>query len=340
MLSLRVALLAILAVSLAFAEQPTGRPACNPETRENYGLLGPVKSVEVESLRPDGRRVVTEKYLFDQAGRVLENWSLGSADDSEHLQYQVFRSHYSPEGPNYEIDDFESNPAEGETPIDLQRHLVKFDSRGRCVEQLDIDSDGRLNGKDSYTYDSHGDLVREIERNGDNSFISVENRTYRPDHKLVSEHAIENRGQDLGYRWSREYRYDARGNLTDTFSYQQGVLEAHWIYRYDERGRRVSEQTVVADPSKDQQVYGTCSDCGLSSGTTTYQYDEHNRLTEKRIFQPGMKLLRLEKYSYDTHGNLLPADCTFLYDSHGNWIEQVPAVRTSTNIRHRVIDYY
>lgn len=195
MLSMRVAFLAILAVSLAFAEQPTSRPACNPETRESYGLLGPVKSVEVQSLRPDGRRVVTEKYLFDRAGRVLEDRRLGAGDDPEHLEYQVFRSQYARKGPNYEIDDFEIDPTKGEAPIDLQRHLVRFHLRGRCVEEVDIDSDGTLMGKDSYTYDSHGDLVRENERNGDNSFVSVETRTYGPDHKLVSEHAIENSGQ-------------------------------------------------------------------------------------------------------------------------------------------------
>ncbi len=257
--------------------------------------------------------MVTERYLFDRAGRVLEDRRQTSAEDPEHLQYQVFRSRYALKGPDYEIDDFEIDTAQGERPIDLQRHLVRFDSRGRCIEQLDIDSDGTFNGKDSYTYDKHGDLVREIERNGDNSFFSVQNRTYRPDHELVSEHATDNRGHGLDYRWSREYRYDARGNLTDTFSYQQGVPEAHWIYRYDERNRRVSVQTVVADPKQDQQVYGRCFDCGLSSGTTTYQYDESNRLTEERMFQPGMKLVSVEAFFYDAHGNLLPSPGSTLF---------------------------
>lgn len=139
---------------------------------------------------------------------------------------------------------------------------------------------------------------------------------------------------------SREYRYDARGNLTETFSYQQGVLEAHWIYRYNERNRRVSVQTVVADPNQDQQVYGRCSDCGLSSGTTIYRYDENNRVTEERMYTPGMKLVLVQSYSYDAHGNVLPPGSKFLYDSHGNWVEQVPSDRTSADARHRVIEYY
>lgn len=161
MRSVRVGFLGIVAMSLASAAQPTGQPACNPETRESYGLLGPVKSVEVESLQPDGWRVLTEKYLFDRAGRVLEGRGLTSADDSEHLQYQVFRSRYARKGPNYEIDDFGIDPAKGETPIDLQRHLVKFDLRHRCMEQLDIDSDGSVNNKSSYVRQSRRSCPRD-----------------------------------------------------------------------------------------------------------------------------------------------------------------------------------
>jgi hypothetical protein len=341
MLSMRVAFFAIVAVNLALTAQPTEQPVCDPRSLKSYGLLGPVKSMEVESLRPDGRRVVTEKYAFDRVGRLLEDRHVISADVSEHLRYQVFRSYYRLKGPNYEIHVFDIDPAEGETPIDLQRHLVRFDLRGRCIEQLDIESDGASNGKNTYTYDSHGDLVKEIGRNSDNSIISIQNRTCRPDHKLLSENAIENRGQVLTHRGSREYRYDGRGNLTDTFSYQQGVLEAHWVYRYDERNRRVSSQTIVTDPNKDQRVYGKCFDCGLSSGETVYQYDENNRLTEERVFQPGMKLVSVKEYFYDAHGNLLPSPGgTFSYDSHGNWVEEVPGARTATDARYRVIKYY
>lgn len=112
------------------------------------------------------------------------------------------------------------------------------------------------------------------------------------------------------------------------------MLEAHWIYRYDERKRRVSSQMVVADPKNDQQVYGRCSDCDLSPGETTYQCDENNRVTEERMFQPGMKLVRLEKYLYDAHGNLLPPGSTFCTilrvtgSSKSPLLEQPPAPAT------------
>ncbi len=323
------------------AEAPEPR-ACRPRVLKTYALLGPVKSVRVESAEADGQRVLTAKYVFDRKGRLLEDWHTVSTNAPERLRYQVFRSHYEPKGHDYEIDAFEIEPALGEKPIDLQRHLIKFDSRGRCIEERDIDSDGESSRKVTYAYDSRGDLIREIERNSGDSIFSIENRAYRPDHKLLSEKAIENRrGQGLSYQWSREYRYDARGNQTDMFSYQQGVLEAHWIDTYDERNRLTSSQTIVTDPQKDQPVYGKCFDCGLSSGETIYQYDHAGHLTEMQFFQPGRKLVSVEKYRYDAHGNRLPSpDDIYLYDSRGNWIEEIPPDQTSGEIRYRVIEYY
>lgn len=328
-----------LSLSPAFSARPSEYPACDPETLKTYALLGPVKSVRVEESRPDGGRELTARYVFDRGGRLLEDRSQAMVGDSpEHLGYQVVRSIYEPHGRNYEIDMFEIDPAHGEKPIDLQRHTVKFDSMGRCIEERTTDSDGELNGKNVYEYDSRGDLTRETDYSSEGKVLSLQDRAYSPDHKLLSEKAIDNRGQGLTYQWSRAYRYDARGNQTDMFSYQQGVLEAHWIFKYDERNRRISSQTVVADPKKDQQVYGRCFDCGLSSGETTYKYDDAGHVTEERMFQPGNKLVYTSSYFYDAHGNPVASpDSTYVYDSHGNWIKQVPP---NGKIRYRVISYY
>ena len=342
MTSIYVTFVATFAMGLAASAQTPEYPACNPDTLQTYALLGPVKSVRVEESTADGRRELTARYTFDRAGRLLENRSQTVVGNSpEQTGYQVFRFVYEQQGRNYEIDMFGIDPAHGETPVDLQRHLVTFDSLGRCIEERDIDSDGEANGRNTYEYDSRGDLVREIERNSDNSFFAIENRSYSPDHKLLSEKTIENRGEGLPYQWSREYRYDARGNQTDMFSYQQGLLEAHWIHKYDERNRLISSETIVADSQKDQQVYGKCFDCGLSSGETTYTYDDSGHVTEERIFQPGNKLVSVQGHLYDAHGNPLPsADTVYLYDPHGNWIKEIIPSRTSARIRYRVIEYY
>jgi len=122
-----------------------------------------------------------------------------------------------------------------------------------------------------------------------------------------------NPGKAMTHQWSRDYQYDARGNQTDMLLYQQGVLEAHWKSTYDERNRRIAVQTIVADTKKDQQVYGKCSNCGLSSGVTTYKYDDAGQVIEQRKFQLGDKLVSVERYLYDAHRNRLPsAESTYL----------------------------
>jgi hypothetical protein len=342
--SIRVIVAMAVILGLAFSAQASEYPACGPPRIETSALLGPVRSVRVEESGVGGRRELTGRYVFDRAGRLLEDRRqimVGDSPSAVHTGFQVFRYIYETQGRNYEIHTFEIDPAQGEKPGERDRHLVKFDSLGRCFQERDIDSAGEFNGENTYEYDSRGDLIREIVHSSDGTISSIEDRIYSPDHKLLSEKAIENRGQGLAYRWSREYKYDARGNQTDMFSYQQGILEAHWVFKYDERNRRVSSETIVADPKKDQQAYGECSDCGLSSGEATYKYDDAGQVTEERMFQPGNRLVSVQTYRYDAHRNRLPSpDSIYSYDSHGNWIKEVPPSRTSARIRYRVIDYY
>lgn len=321
------------AVSLLAANDPN----CGAPTREQF-FAGHVKSVTEEAVGSDGGLEVISRSTFDRAGRLLEErHQVAGAGRSA---YQVFRYLYQPRGRNYEIEVFGIDPAQPDKLNDLQRHLVRFDSRGRCVEERDIDSEGSLDQRKAYEYDGSGDLAREIDYNGDGSIFSTENRAYSRDHKLLSESAVENNTPELTSRWSREYRYDPYGNQTDVFFYREGVLEQRFISKYDARNRLVSYQSIVIDPKKDQHAYG-CSDCGLSSGETTYTYDASGRLTELRSFQPGNKLMRVEKYSYDANGNLLPsADARYSFDSHGNWIKQVSVDGKSVSIVYRTIDYY
>lgn len=261
-------------------------------------------------------------------------------DDSGHPGYQVFRNIYEPQGSNFEMDMFEVDPARGEKPLDLQRHLVKFDALGRCIEESDIDSDGTFNGKNLYEYDGKGNLIREVDYDWDGTVFANEDRSYTPDGKLLSEEIVEHPGKESMSRLFRQYQYDAQGNQTDLFSYRQGVLEAHWIFKYDEHKRMISSQCIVADPKQDQQVYGRCSDCGLSSGKTTFKYDEAGHVLETRMFRPDGKLVNTFASGYDADGNRLTSpDKAYLYDSYGNWVKEVSS-KSAGDAPYRVIDYY
>jgi hypothetical protein len=368
MVSLTRAGLVIAAVLLLRCRvQAFESPACTPRTLTSYAFRGHVKSVRVEEGAIDGgRRTLIGRYAFDRHGRLLED-AHGHVSDvsSDRIQYQVFRYLYDSHERDYEVDTFDVDSLQKrERPIDLHRHTYKFDSQGRCSEEQDVDSDGESDGRTTYEYESQKDSIRETTYTSEGRVFSIQDRKYSPDHRLLFEKGSENRSdQDsLDYQWSRAYRYDAQGNQTDMFSYQQSALEAHWIWTYDERRRLTSSQLIVADPAKDQHAYGFCGDCGLSSGRTICNYDSNDRITEERVFQPDDKLVRLNSYKYDDHGNRtrewvyefgpsgvnqqkttlkldgteyvatwsngLPTS-TFSYDSHGNWIKKVSSSRTA-----------
>ena len=336
-----------------------------PQTSLDQGLRGSVKSVRVEESSADGSpRKFVERSLFDRGGRVLEYAHLFRASPTR-TAYQVFRYIYDSKSRIHEEDMFDASSLQKSAKhANLQRHIYKYDSQGRCIEEHNIDSDGESSGSTTYTYDNQGDSIRETDYSSAGKVESIEDREYAPDHRLLFEKTRENRsgqGSSFDYQWSREHRYDAQGNHTNMLSYQQGVLEARWVWTYDERRRLISSQVIVSDPAKDQHTYGFCGDCGLSAGRTIYTYDSNGRITEERVLQPGDKLVGLERYSYDAHGNRtrewvyqfgstdasqqktavkldgaeqlatwtngLPTN-TFSYDSHGNWIKKITITQT------------
>jgi hypothetical protein len=86
-------------------------------------------------------------------------------------------------------------------------------------------------------------------------------------------------------------------------SYAQGVLEWRSVGKYDEPRRLISSEVILSDLAKHRHTYGHCGDCGLSSGRTIYKYDNSDRITDERIFQPGGQLVGLDLNSYDDDGN-------------------------------------
>jgi hypothetical protein len=326
-----------------------------------------VKSVRLEEDAIDGgRRTLVGRYAFDRRGRLLEDAHAYVSDvSSNQIQYRIFHYTYDSHGRDYEEAMFDVDSLKKrEKPIDLHRHTYRFDSQGRCSEEQDFDSDGESDDRTTYEYDGQKDLIRETTYTSGGRIFSIQDRKYSSDHRLLFEKGSENRSdqRSLDYQWSRDYRYDTRGNQTDMFSYQQGVLEARWISTYHDRRRLTSSQLILADPARDPHAYGLCGDCGLSSGRTLYKYDNNDRILEERVFQPGDKLVRLNRYSYDDHGNRtrewvyefgpfgvspqkttlkldgteyvatwsngLPTS-TFSYDAQGNWIKKVSSSRTA-----------
>ncbi|MGH9653202.1 MAG: hypothetical protein ACRD6B_07020 [Bryobacteraceae bacterium] len=214
--------------------------------------------------------------------------------EPERQGYQVFRYIYKTQAPDYEVDMFEIDPAQKDKPVDLQRHFVKFDSLAQCVEETTVDSDGSLDLKMTYEYDSQGNLINEVYHNAIGTTSSVE-RTYGQNHELLSEQGI---GWSIDFL--RVYRYDARGNRTDEFDYENGALESHRVFQYDDRNRVISLKVFV-NPGKDAHAYGRCGDCGPSSGRTVYTYDDAKGTIKEEMFDSSNKLVGTQYQFYATH---------------------------------------
>jgi hypothetical protein len=330
------------------------------------GLRGDVKSVQVErSDAGDGSRTLVERSIFDRNGRMLEYAHLTGSTPYP-VSYQVIRNIYDSQDRIQGIDMSDVSSLEkGVEPTSLQHHTYKFDPQGRCIAEETVDSDGESEGSTIYEYDSRGDLTRETEySSAGGPVFGITDRTYGPDHRLLTEKTRSNRSGEEGmldYLSSREHRYDAQGNETETISYEQGVPERRWMRMYDERRRLISSEVILSDPANDRHTYGYCWHCSSSSGRTIYKYDSNDRIIEERIFQPDDQLVGLNLNSYDDHGNCtrewvyqfgpfqseeqntrlqldgidrvatwtngLPT-YVFSYDSRGNWIKKVTSIQT------------
>jgi hypothetical protein len=113
------------------------------------------------------------------------------------------------------------------------------------------------------------------------------------------------------------YRYDANGQMRENLVYQSRSLSRH-VYSYDDRGRIVQSQLHRN---------------GTVQSATSFIYDQHDRLTEQRVYLSDGGLYSTASYQYDDRGNrtgeaVMHSTQTSLnskevaqyeYDSAGNW---------------------
>jgi RHS repeat-associated protein len=187
-----------------------------------------------------------------------------------------------------------------------------YDAAGNLASVTAPDPDGAgplAAAKTTYTYDTMGNVLTRVDPLGNCSGCNPANYTttytYDRDGNLLTE------SDPLGH--TTAYTYDAAANLltakdannhVTTSAYDDanhliqvtrpdpdgaGPLEAPVIkYTYDDAGNRVT----LIDP------LGNCSGCNAAAHTTTYAYDQNNRLAS--VTTPkGEKTT----YTYDANGN-------------------------------------
>ena len=211
-----------------------------------------------------------------------------------------------------------------------------YDSAERFGEIQEIQKiDGSLFNKETYKYDTKGNLIeRSIRHYTVDSFS--DKKTYKYDAKGNRIEANGFRGEGNGQPYEETYQYDAKGNLIYTFT----SLFTSYNYKYDDNGNLI-EGIVSGDE-------------GGPVCISTYKYDDNGNTIEENNYNPDGSLISkitfeyddkgnyIERNSYDTEGSFWEKE-TFKYkfDEEGNWIKRITFKnQIPESIEEREYEYY
>ena len=223
--------------------------------------------------------------------------------------------------------------------------LLRFDERGRVIEEVDVD--GPLIDQEpyrrTYTHDDFGRLAEVVEHDEKNRVENTWRYTYSNDGKKISEEGW----SATGRLWARKEFDEHENPVRLTYFKEDGTTEReqNWRYQYSREGN-VTEQ-LLFPPDEPQATYRsvfTRDDEGRLREQV--QYWPSGSLKEKKVFDE-IGVLREEQFffgagdlnitKFDSFGRYLqistvsPAGflssrgndnvTTFEYDLHGNQIE-------------------
>jgi RHS repeat-associated protein len=173
---------------------------------------------------------------------------------------------------------------DGAGPLAASKTIYTYDAMGNVLTK--VDPLGNCSGctpanyTTSYTYDSNGHLLTETDPLGHTTAHTYDAAGNQASVKDANNHTT-------------TYGYDSANHLLQVTGADPdgaGPLEAPITkYSYDDAGNRL---TMIGPR-------GNCSGCTPATYTTTYTYDQNNRLASA-ITPKGEKTT----YSYDTNGNL------------------------------------
>jgi len=250
-------------------------------------------------------------------------------------------------------------------PLTRNTHVyTRFNEAGYILENSD------QNGKTTFDYFAGGDKLRskmvdKSWKGKDTIYTSYFWYTYGYNEKgNLSEETQYNSDGAIIYR--TRYHYNETGNLIKKQEYNPEGIYSSVAYQYDEKGNNTavliynSENERSADRIKTftynptgKLVTETDSIHYRYGSKTTYDYDEHGNLIEKKDFSPNdnkvLTLSSIYNYKYDAQGNLIEENISRLnnknvvthsstysykYDALGNKIAEnriTPEAKAASN---------
>jgi len=162
----------------------------------------------------------------------------------------------------------------------------------------------------TYTYDANDNLIEHKIRTvfKDTSYSST---IYKYDNKGILKETDSYDKNNYLYKWI--YKFDDKGNQSEAAKYNdKNTFEERWAYIYDERGNNI-ELSLYQDSLKQKFVY---------------KYNEHNDKAEEILY--GRYNILLHDYKYE-----------YTYDKNDNWIKRFEKDNNLwKDITLRVFEYY
>lgn len=220
-------------------------------------------------------------------------------------------------------------------------YTYKYDLNGKLLEEAGYNSDGSLFSKETYVYDSKGNVTEE------SSMVNVYKPrivkytfTYEPSGNKIATEYI-----DGVFTGKYAYKYDSSGNEIEKVSYNyDNVLSSTVVNNYDSNGNKIesmwrkSDGTILKKEVCEYDSDGNMieetqyNSDGSLSNKTTYAYDSNGNKTEYCYYREDGSLSSKTTYAYDSNGNMIEqtkynsdgslfSKRTYAYDSSGNWIE-------------------
>jgi len=214
---------------------------------------------------------------------------------------------------------------------------TEFDDEGHPMEAITYHSDGSIEHKYKYIYNSEGKVVDELllESNGENT----EHRSmeYNAEGQLIKEyiHYLDGTADVLIFTYDKEGRFLSRRSIDsegETGNYLVNVYDGDHVIsesEYDVTGTIITQRKIIYNEAGKitEEIFRTPEE----DYQILYSYDEQGVASVRRRYNADKHLTERDTFTYDSEGRLSESmeetsagiEITYTeYDSAGNIILQ------------------
>lgn len=204
-------------------------------------------------------------YKYDRWGHQIEEQGFDETGNLRHYESYVY---------NEKGMELEHRRHRGESSEKLE---YKFDAEGRATEEY-ITRNGKYDGRRTYLYDEHGQIVESMEMNAEGILLHERYEYDYDEQGRIVEERILDTDKIVEARYT--FEYDAQGHTVERKQYDNKGHFNGTRHYYNEQGDKTT--TWWYDNNSN------------SCGRMTFLYDEHHRLTQEMMEHGSLTALQQE----------------------------------------------